>query len=242
MHKTVAEAKTLVGDFLLEIGKFDEAEIVLCPPFTALQAVSELLATHANVRLGAQNVHEATHGAFTGEISAAMLRELFCRYVIVGHSERRQYYGETDALIAKKAKAALTAGVKPIICVGESLAQREAGQWKEVLAVQTQGSLAGFSEKEAPDIVVAYEPVWAIGTGKNATPDQAQEAQYFIRQELGKLFPGGAAERIRIQYGGSVKPENAMALFKQPDIDGALVGGASLEARSFAAIVKALSL
>jgi triosephosphate isomerase len=238
MNKTQAEARSLVEDLLREIGKFDEAEIVLCPPFTALSAVSELLNPVTNIRLGAQNMHEATSGAFTGEISAAMLRDLYVRYVIIGHSERRQYFHEDNAMINRKTKAALAAELRPIVCVGETLPEREANKWKKILETQLQEGLAGFEDKDLADIILAYEPVWAIGTGKTASAAQAEEAHQWIRKVLGASFSQHAAERMRIQYGGSVKPENARELFSKPDIDGALVGGASLDPRGFAAIIK----
>jgi triosephosphate isomerase (TIM) len=238
MNKTQAEARVLVEDLLRDVGRFDHAEIVLCPPFTALAAVSELLSTETNIRLGAQNLSEHASGAYTGEISAAMLKELYVRYVIIGHSERRQYYKEDNATVNHKTKAALAAEIKPIVCIGETLPEREADKWKKVLETQLTEGLAGFSENEVHDIVLAYEPVWAIGTGKTASPAQAQEAHQFIRKHLSKLFSPTASERVRIQYGGSVKPENAKELLGQPDIDGALVGGASLDARGFIAIIK----
>ena len=238
MNKTQAEARSLVEDLLREIGKFDEAEIVLCPPFTALSAVSELLNPVTNIRLGAQNMHEATSGAYTGEISAAMLRDLYVRYVIIGHSERRQYFHEDNATINRKTKAALAAELRPIVCVGETLPEREANKWKKVLETQIQEGLVGFEDKDLADIILAYEPVWAIGTGKTASAAQAEEAHQWIRKVLGDNFSQHAAERVRIQYGGSVKPENARELLSKPDIDGALVGGASLDPRGFAAIIK----
>jgi triosephosphate isomerase len=238
MNKTQAEARALVEDLLRDIGSFNEAEIVLCPPFTALAAVSELLNPISNVRLGAQNMSEFASGAYTGEISAGMLRELYVRYVIIGHSERRQYFHEDDAMINRKTKAALAAELRPIVCVGETLPEREANRWKKVLETQIRGSLDGFTDKEMADIVVAYEPVWAIGTGKTASPAQAEEAHQWIRKLIGTHFSQQAAERVRIQYGGSVKPENARELLSKPDIDGALVGGASLDARGFTAIIK----
>lgn len=238
MNKTASEAKVLVHDLLLEIGKFDQADIVLCPPFTALAVVSEMLNAIPNIRLGAQNLHQATHGAYTGEISAPMLRDLYCRYVIIGHSERRQYFGETNELIQQKIKAALTASLKPIVCIGETLAERESNSWKKVLEKQISEGFAGFGEKEMSEVVIAYEPVWAIGTGKTATPEQAQEAHLFVREVLKKIFSESVSDKLRIQYGGSVKPENAQELLNQPDIDGALVGGASLDARGFASIIK----
>ncbi len=238
MNKTQAEARVLVEDLLREIGKFDDVEIVLCPPFTALSAVSELLSSVSNVRLGAQNLHEAPSGAFTGEISAGMLRDLYVRYVIIGHSERRQYFHEDNATVNRKTKAALQAELRPIVCVGETLPEREADKWKDILETQLRDGLAGFGDKELADIILAYEPVWAIGTGRTASPAQAEEAHQWIRKVLGTHFSPAAAERIRIQYGGSVKPENAKELLSKPDIDGALVGGASLDARGFTAIIK----
>ena len=238
MNKTQAEARMLVEDLLRDVGRFDAAEIVLCPPFTALAAVSEVLSTETNIRLGAQNLNEHASGAYTGEISAAMLKELYVRYVIIGHSERRQYYKEDNATVNRKTKAALAAEIKPIVCIGETLPEREGLTWKKVLETQLTEGLAGFSDTELADIVLAYEPVWAIGTGKTASPAQAEEAHLFIRKHLAKIFAPTAAERVRIQYGGSVKPENAKELLNQPNIDGALVGGASLDARGFTAIIK----
>jgi triosephosphate isomerase len=238
MHKTQNEAKALVKDLLLEIGKFDAADIVLCPPFTALAAVSEMLNSVPNVRLGAQNMHEAASGAYTGEIAASMLRELYVRYVILGHSERRHYFHEDDATVNRKAKAAVAGELRPIVCIGETLPERESDQWKTVLETQIRGSLANFTDKEFEHVILAYEPVWAIGTGKTASPAQAEEAHQHIRRVLGATFSPAVAERVRIQYGGSVKPENARELLSKPDIDGALVGGASLDARGFTAIIK----
>jgi triosephosphate isomerase len=238
MNKTQAEARVLVEDILKEIGRFDSAEIVLCPPFTSLSAVSELLSPVSNIRLGAQNMHEAASGAYTGEISAGMLRELYVRYVIIGHSERRQFFHEDNATINRKTKAALAAELRPILCIGETLPERESGQWKKVLETQLLEGLVGFTDKDLADIIFAYEPVWAIGTGKTASPAQAEEAHQWIRKILGTRFSTTAAEKVRIQYGGSVKAENAKELLSKPDIDGALVGGASLDARGFAAIIK----
>ena len=239
MNKTQAEARMLVEDLLREIGRFNDAEIVLCPPFTALAVVSELLSPVSNIRLGAQNLHEAASGAYTGEISAAMLRELYVRYVIIGHSERRQYFHEDNATVNRKTKAALAAELRPIVCVGETLPQRGVRPVeKGILETQLVEGLAGFGDKELADIILAYEPVWAIGTGKTASPAQAEEAHQWIRKVLATKFSQAASERIRIQYGGSVKPENAKELLSKPDIDGALVGGASLDARGFTAIIK----
>jgi len=191
-----------------------------------------------DIRLAAQNVHWEPKGAFTGEIAVGMLREAACTHVILGHSERRQYHKESDELISKKARAAHAASLQPIICVGETLAERETGQMEKVLETQVRGSLTGLSKQQMVETIIAYEPVWAIGTGKTATTAQAQEAHAFIRGLLVKLFDEATARRVRIQYGGSVKPSNARELMSQPDVDGALVGGASLEARSFADMIK----
>jgi triosephosphate isomerase (TIM) len=237
MNKTVAEALALVGDLKIELATVTEADIVVCPPFTALSEVAKAL-RDSNIRLGAQDMSEHNAGAYTGEIAAEMLKEFNVRYVILGHSERRQYHEESDEFIAKKARAAHAASLQPIICVGETLAEREAGRTETVLETQVRGSLTGLSKQRMVETVIAYEPVWAIGTGKTATTVQAQEAHRFIRGLLVNLFDEAVARRVRIQYGGSVKPSNARELMSQPDVDGALVGGASLEARSFADIVK----
>jgi triosephosphate isomerase len=237
MNKTVAEAVSLARDLKLETANIKELDIVVCPPFTALGEVSKEVLT-SNIRLGAQNMSEHNFGAYTGEIAAGMLKEFSVRYVILGHSERRQFQKESDALIAKKALAAHAASIKPIVCVGETLAEREAGQTEKVLDTQVRGSLAGLNKEQMEETVVAYEPVWAIGTGKTATSAQAQEAHLFIRRLLGTLFDEATAKRVRLQYGGSVKPSNARELMTQPDVDGALVGGASLEARTFADIIR----
>jgi triosephosphate isomerase (TIM) len=237
MNKTVAEALDLVRSLKLDLAGVKEVDIVVCPPFTALGEVSRAI-LDSNIRLGAQNMSEHNVGAFTGEIAALMLKEFSVRYVILGHSERRQYQQESDALIARKAAATHAASLKPIVCVGETLAEREAGQTEKVLDTQVRGSLAGLSKDQMTETIVAYEPVWAIGTGKTATTQQAQDAHAFIRQLLAKMFDETVARRVRIQYGGSVKPGNARELMSQPDVDGALVGGASLEARSFADIIK----
>ena len=237
MNKTVAEALDLVGDLKRALANIKEVDIVVCPPFTSLSEVSKAV-LDSNIRLGAQNISEHSFGAYTGEIAAGMLKEFSTRYVIVGHSERRQYYHETDEIVCKKALAALKASLKPIVCIGESLAEREEKITEKVLETQMRGSLAGFSKAQMEETIVAYEPVWAIGTGKTATPAQAQGAHAFIRHLLGKLFDDTVARRVRIQYGGSVKPANARELMTLPDVDGALVGGASLEPRGFADIVK----
>ena len=237
MNKTVAEALDLVRGLKLELANVKEVDIVIAPPFTALSEVSKAV-LDSNLRLGAQTMSEQSVGAFTGEIAAVMLKEFSVRYVILGHSERRQYQKESDQLISKKALAAHAASLKPIVCVGETLAEREAGRMQEVLETQVRGSLAGLTKEQMTETVVAYEPVWAIGTGKTATTAQAQEAHAFIRGILVKMFDETVARKVRIQYGGSVKPSNARELMGQPDVDGALVGGASLEARSFADIIK----
>ncbi len=237
MNKTVAEALDLVNGLKRELASVKEVDIVVCPPFTALYEVSKII-LDSNIRLGAQNMSEQNSGAFTGEIAAGMLKEFSVRYVILGHSERRQYQRESDALVAKKALAAHAASLKPIVCVGETLAEREAGNTEKVVGTQVRGSLEGLSAEQAVETIVAYEPVWAIGTGKTATAAQAQEMHAFIRQQLGALYSDPVARRVRIQYGGSVKPSNARELMSQADVDGALVGGASLELRSFSEIIK----
>ncbi len=238
MNKTVAEALDLVRGLKIELTNVKEVDIVVCPPFTALSEVSKAILETKNIRLGAQNMSEHNVGAYTGEIAAVMLKEFSVRYVILGHSERRQYQKESDALIAKKAAAAHAASLKPIVCVGETLEHREANQTEQVLEAHVRGSLAGLTKDQIVETIVAYEPVWAIGTGKTATTQQAQDAHAFIRGVLVKMFDESVAKKVRIQYGGSVKPSNARELMSQPDVDGALVGGASLEARSFADIIK----
>src|SRR5512137_1876557 len=237
MNKTVAEALDLVRGLKLELGNVKEVDIVVCPPFTALCEVSKAV-LDSSLRLGAQNMSEQSAGAYTGEIAAGMLKEFSVRYVILGHSERRLYQKEADALVARKAAAVHAASLKPIVCIGETLTEREAGQMQKVLETQVRGSLAGLTKDQMEETVVAYEPVWAIGTGKTATTAQAQEAHAFIRSLLVTMFDETVARRVRIQYGGSVKPSNARELMSQADVDGALVGGASLEARSFADIIK----
>ncbi len=237
MNKTVHEAVDLVTGLKRELNGVKEVDIVVCPPFTALGEVSKAI-IESNIRLGAQNMSEQNYGAYTGEIAAGMLRDLSVRYVILGHSERRQFQKETDALIAKKAAAAHAASLKPIVCVGETLAEREAGQMQVVVETQTRGSLAGLTPQQIEETVIAYEPVWAIGTGKTATSAQAQEVHAFIRKVVGQIAGEAVARKVRIQYGGSVKAANARELMGQPDVDGALVGGAALEERSFADIIK----
>lgn len=239
MNMTSAEAASFLEDLELELKNVDGVEVVIIPPFTAIPKVSEILSENSGIVLGAQNMWHEASGAFTGEISAGMLREFFTRYVVLGHSERRTIFGETDELVNKKVKAALAASLRPILCIGETLAERDGGTHHAVLSKQLKGSLAGLDAEAMLDTVLAYEPVWAIGTGRTATPEQAQEAHSFIRKTLAGMFDEATAAKVRIQYGGSVKPDNAKELLHQPDIDGALVGGASLEPRGFAKIIKA---
>ena len=239
MHMTQSESEAFITTFLREIEDLDTVEVVIVPPFTAIPKVSELLTETQSIKVGAQNMYWERSGAFTGEISPAMLRELFVRYVVLGHSERRALFGETDAIVNRKVQAAYEEVLRPIVCIGETLAQRERGEIEKVLSSQLRGSLANVAARELHETVIAYEPVWAIGTGKTASAAQAQEAHAFIRKTLGEMSDEATADKIRIQYGGSVKPDNARELLSQPDIDGALVGGASLDPRSFAQIVKA---
>ncbi len=234
---TLNETESYVADFLLEVANVNQVEIVICPPFTAIAKLGELLGNVSNVKVGAQNVYFEHSGAFTGEVSTSMLRELYVRYVILGHSERRTLFGESDAMVNRKLRAVNDAQMKAIVCVGETLAERDAGKVEEVLEAQIRGSLAGLKGEELAETVIAYEPVWAIGTGRTATPEQAQEAHAFIRSVLAGLSDAETASKVRIQYGGSVKPGNTAELMSQPDIDGALVGGASLDPRSFAQII-----
>ncbi|MFZ0689694.1 MAG: triose-phosphate isomerase, partial [Acidobacteriaceae bacterium] len=223
-------------NFLPLVANHDRDEIVVCPSFTSISVVIAA-ATGSGVAIGAQNMHFADEGAYTGETSPLMLKAIGATHVILGHSERRQYFGETDEFINKKLKSALHHGLVPIVCVGEVLAEREAGKTEEVLLRQTGGVLAGITASAAVPIVIAYEPVWAIGTGKTATPQIASEAHAVIRKEVAELLGQETADHLRILYGGSVKPDNATALMNEPDIDGALVGGASLDPQSFAKIV-----
>jgi triosephosphate isomerase len=239
MNFTQTEAENYCDGLRKELREVDGVEIVLVPPFTSLPALASRLDRAQFIRLGAQNMHWEPHGAFTGEISADMLRALSVKYVIIGHSERRQLFGETDAMITRKVQAAVEAGLRPILCVGETLRQRQHEEVEKVLEYQLRQGLAGVTTKDFGEVVVAYEPIWAIGTGQTATPQHAQKAHEFIRAVLASLSDTEAADGVRIQYGGSVKPENAAELMCQKDIDGALVGGASLEPRSFAQIVRA---
>jgi triosephosphate isomerase (TIM) len=235
MHKTVAEAAAFVDALLPRIAA-TQCDVVICPPFTALGEVVERRRGTA-VRVAAQNMHEEDSGAFTGEISAPLLAELDVEAVVLGHSERRQHFCETDEALARKVPAALAAGLEPILCVGESEAARDGGETEEVLERQLQTDLANLESGRLSEVVIAYEPIWAIGTGRTATPEQAQEACAFIRDVV--RMRGAAADRVRILYGGSVNPDNAAELMSKPDVDGALVGGASLDPEDFATIVEA---
>lgn len=239
MNKTVSEALALVRelrDAVLPVA--DKVEVLVAPPFTALYPVHQVLAG-SNIGVAAQNCFWEASGAFTGEVSAPMAKEVGCTFVILGHSERRQFFGETDETVNRRARAVVREGLLPILCVGETLEERDAGRTLEVVSRQVKGALAGFGAEQVSRFVLAYEPVWAIGTGRTATSDQAQEVHAHIRAELAGLYNGATAEAVRIQYGGSVKPDNAAELLSRPDVDGALVGGASLKAQDFAAIVKA---
>jgi triosephosphate isomerase len=236
MHKTVAEAVDLVEALLAGVGDAHDREVVICPPFTALYPLAPLL-SDSSIQLGAQNMYGASQGAFTGEISPVMLLELNCRYVILGHSERRQVFGEDDALINAKVKVAIELGLRPILCIGETKQQRDAGQAEETTLGQLRAGLGGLAAERLRDVVIAYEPVWAIGTGATATPADAQAMHAAIRAALAEHYGQGLADTIRILYGGSVKPDNIDLLMGQTDIDGALVGGASLQAESFLRIV-----
>jgi triosephosphate isomerase len=238
MNKLVGEAAELASAVKQGCGTQADVEVVLCPTFTALKTVSDVIAG-SSIKLGAQNMHWEKDGAFTGEISAGMLRDLNCQFVILGHSERRQFFSETDATVNRKVMAALAANLTPIVCVGELLEQREANQTEEVVTAQVIKSLAGLDETGFRRTVLAYEPVWAIGTGRTASPAQAQEVHALIRKVLAKMCNPGAAQAVRIQYGGSMKPSNAKELLSQPDIDGGLIGGAALDAKSFMEIVNA---
>ena len=239
LNKTPTEAIQLADELKRLLVDVRGVDIVVCPPFVDLIDVTEAFNEH-DIAVGAQNVFWEDSGAFTGEVSAPMLKSIGVRYVIIGHSERRQYFGETDATVNKRIRAALKHGLVPIVCVGENLAEREGNKTFSVIQGQVEGSLAGLTADEMKGMVVAYEPVWAIGTGKTATPQQAQEVHAFIRGLLVKTFGADTAQAMRIQYGGSVTPQNSAALMANPDIDGALVGGASLKADSFAAIINAV--
>jgi len=237
MNKTVGESVVLVRELKSSLAGANGVEVAVAPPFTALHAVRKEL-EGSSIRLAAQDLYWEENGAYTGEVSPLMLKEVGCHYVIIGHSERRQYFGETDVTVNKKLKAALGQGLDPIFCIGETLKEREEGRAFAVIGAQLENGLKGTVEREMERVVVAYEPVWAIGTGKTATPEQAEEVHRFIRQRLENLFTVGIAEKVRIQYGGSVTPENVKGLMSQKDIDGALVGGASLKSEIFTRIVR----
>ncbi len=238
LHKTIGESLSLVQELKRRIGDSPGCEVVVAPVFTALSAVREALAG-SQIGHAAQNVFWETHGAFTGEVSAPLLKDLGCSYVIVGHSERRQLFGETDTHVRKKVRAVLDCDMAPIVCVGETLDERKSGETLGRILSQIDAALDGLEPKALDRVVIAYEPIWAIGTGVTASPEDAEEAQAAIRKRVANTFGGQLAEGMRILYGGSVKPENAASLMKQPDVDGALVGGASLTPDSFAAIVRA---
>ncbi len=237
LNKTINEAAQLVTLLKRQIPDTQHVDVVICPVVTALAAVSEIL-IDSDIQLGAQDLYWEEKGAFTGQVSGSLLKDAGAKYVIVGHSERRQFFNETHETVNKKAKAALKNGLTPIVCVGEMLAERESQTTFQVIEAQLKGAFAGFSADEMSRIILAYEPVWAIGTGKVATPAQAQEVHLFIRKEISILFGEEVARGIRIQYGGSVKADNIAELMRQADIDGALVGGASLDANGFSDIVK----
>jgi triosephosphate isomerase len=237
MHKSRDEAIKFVIELRKQLVKVGQVEVIICPPFTALDGVLAAC-DGSQIKVGAQNMHWEDEGAYTGEVSPAMLSDLGCQYVVIGHSERRRYFGETDQTVNKKVKAALAKGLIPIMCTGESLEEREQGNTKELIGKQLSQGLAGLSGDEISGVIIAYEPIWAIGTGKTATAEQAEEVCAFIREQLAVSFSQEVAEEIIIQYGGSVKPDNMGELMAQANIDGALVGGASLEPASFAAIVK----
>jgi triosephosphate isomerase len=238
MNLTRDESIALARRIVAAAGPFDQVDIAICPPFNYLTSVQEIVRS-TPVGLGAQNMSDQPNGAFTGEISSTMLLDCGCRYVIVGHSERRQLLGETDALVLAKTKAALAAGLTPIVCLGETLAEREAGRTRDVVQTQFEGSLGELPEGQIVRVVIAYEPIWAIGTGVVATPAQAEEVHADLRRLIATRYNAEVAATVRIQYGGSVKPDNAAELLGQPNIDGALVGGASLKAESFLGIVAA---
>jgi len=236
MNMTATQARDLASKLIPLVANVKDRDIVLGPPFTSIAAVAETI-RGTNIGLAAQNLHWEDKGAFTGEISADMLLDSGCKYVIIGHSERRQYFGETDETVNKKVKQALKKVLLPILCVGETLAEREAGKLNEIIGRQVTGGLKDISTDDMKKVVIAYEPVWAIGTGKTASPEQANEVHALIRQKVRSLYSADIAEGLRIQYGGSVTPENVSQLMAMPDIDGALVGGASLKPESFAALI-----
>lgn len=237
MNKTAKESKELISALIPLVADANNVDIVVCPPFVNLESAASVLAG-SNIKLGAQNMHFEESGAYTGEVAPAMLVELGVEYVILGHSERRQYFGETDEGVNKKVKTALKFGLKPIVCVGETLEEREAGITNEIVCKQTKLALIGLSDEEAAGVVLAYEPIWAIGTGKTATADDANNTIAAVRNAVKEAFNQDVADKIRIQYGGSMKPANAGELMAKPEIDGGLIGGASLKADDFSKVVK----
>ncbi len=236
MNKTPQEARELVSALIPLVAGAKDVDVVVCPPFVCIEAAAAAL-RNTNIRLGAQNMHFEQSGAYTGEVSPGMLKSLGVEYVILGHSERRQYFGETDEGVNKKAKASVAAGIVPIVCVGETLEERENGVTAEIVRRQTKLALLGLSEEEAVGVVIAYEPIWAIGTGRTATSEDANETIGTIRTAVEEMFGSDAAAKVRIQYGGSMKPGNARELMAMPEIDGGLIGGAALKAEDFAAII-----
>ena len=236
MNKIISEAIELVNSLKRELSAIENIDIVVIPPYTALSEIRDML-IDSNIELGAQDVHWEEKGAFTGEISPIMLKDLGVKYVIIGHSERRTYFGETNETVNKKVKASIKAGLSPIMCVGERLEERESGKTFDVIKNHVEGGLKGISKEDVLKIVIAYEPVWAIGTGKTATPEQAEEAHRYIRKLIRGIYDETVSEDLRIQYGGSVRPDNIKDLINQKDIDGALVGGASLEVDAFMDII-----
>jgi triosephosphate isomerase len=236
MNKLTSEAVELAREIKNRVGTITDREIVLCPPFTVLSLVKEVI-EGSSLKLGAQNMYWEIFGAYTGEVSPVMLKDIGCNYVILGHSERRQYFGETNEGVNKKTRIAFSTGLIPIVCVGETLRERERGETLRVIEEQVKAGLSGLTKEEGKGLVVAYEPVWAIGTGKTATPDQAEEVQRFIRKLLGQMFGEEHAQAIRILYGGSINPDNISALMSCENVDGGLVGGASLNVESFVKII-----
>ncbi len=237
MYKKVGEAIKLISELKIKVQDVKDREIIVCPAYTVLNKVKEII-KDSNIKIGAQDVYWEEKGAFTGEISPDMLKDIGCDYVIIGHSERRHYFGETDDTVNRKLKAAFNSGLLPIVCVGETLREREQNLTFKVIEKQVHDGLKGLEDALIPKLIIAYEPVWAIGTGKTATPEEAQEVHKFIRDFLKRMYGEGSSNVIRILYGGSVKPENISQLMSQEDIDGGLVGGASLDAESFSKIVK----
>jgi triosephosphate isomerase len=237
MYKTVGEAVELVNGLKEELKGESAVDIVVCPPFTAIAPVADAL-KGTNIGYGAQDMYWEEEGAFTGEVAPKMITDLGCGFCIIGHSERRAYFGETNATVNRKVKAALKHGLTPIMCVGERLEERDSGKTFDVVKDHVEGGLAGLAKEDVSKIIIAYEPVWAIGTGRTATPEQAQEVHNFIRHMLGDMFGEAVSSQVRIQYGGSVKPDNVKAIMAGADIDGALVGGASLKVKDFAELVR----